>query len=149
MRKILYIDMDGVLVDWASTVEALPKETRDRYAGRIDEMDGLFGMLKPSSGAIEAFELLYDHFDVYILSTPSWNNPSSWSDKLLWVQRYLGNKAEKRLILSHRKDLNLGAYLIDDRTKNGADKFTGEHIHFGTSRFPDWSSVINYLMARI
>ena len=141
--------MDGVLVDWASTVEALPKEIRDQYAGRIDEMDGLFAMLKPLPGAIEAFELLADHFDVYILSTPSWNNASSWSDKLLWVHRYLGQKAEKRLILSHRKDLNIGDYLIDDRLKNGADKFTGEHIHFGTSRFPGWPSVINYLMARI
>ena len=148
MKKILYIDMDGVLADWNTAIKALPQETRDRYAGKIDELHGLFGTLKPLPGAIEAFELLASAFDVYILSTPSWNNPSSWSDKLLWVQQYLGKNAEKRLILSHRKDLNLGAFLIDDRLKNGADKFTGEHIHFGTAKFPGWPSVINYLMAR-
>ena len=47
---------------------------------------------------------------------------------------------------SHNKHLNIGHYLIDDRLKNGADKFEGEHIHFGTSLFPDWDSVIKYLI---
>ena len=28
--------------------------------------------------------------------------------------------------------------LIDDRTANGAAQFTGEHIHFGSEKFPNW-----------
>jgi len=48
------------------------------------------------------------------------------------VQKYLGEHAYKRLILSHHKNLNDGHYLVDDRMKNGADKFKGMHIHFGT-----------------
>ncbi len=28
-------------------------------------------------------------------------NPSAWSDKLLWVKRHLGPSAHQRLILSH------------------------------------------------
>jgi len=48
-------------------------------------------------------------------------------------------------MLSHHKNLHLGDYLVDDRTKNGADKFPGEHIHFGTARFSDWSAVVSYL----
>jgi 5'(3')-deoxyribonucleotidase len=67
---------------------------------------------------------------------------------LLWVQKYLGESAYKRLILSHHKNLNDGHYLIDDRTKNGADRFPGEHIHFGTEQFPDWNSVVSYLKAK-
>ncbi len=47
------------------------------------------------------------------------------------------------------KNLNIGDFLIDDRTKNGADRFTGEHIHFGTSKFPDWDTVVRYLMVHI
>jgi len=35
--------------------------------------------------------------------------------------------------------------LIDDREKNGADKFVGELILFGSEKFPDWKSVIEYL----
>jgi 5'(3')-deoxyribonucleotidase len=58
----------------------------------------------------------------------------------------LGEAAKKRLILSHNKHLNIGDYLIDDRTANGAGKFTGMHIHFGTERFPDWDSVVSYLL---
>jgi len=53
------------------------------------------------------------------------------------------------LILSHNKHLNIGDYLIDDRLANGVEKFTGEHIHFGTERFPDWQSVCDYLLPSI
>ena len=53
--------------------------------------------------------------------------------------------AYKRLILSHHKELNHGDYLIDDRLKNGADKFQGELIHFGSDKFPDWDAVVVYL----
>ena len=30
--------------------------------------------------------------------------------------------------------------------RNGAGKFKGEHIHFATDKFPDWDTVLNYLM---
>ena len=35
---------------------------------------------------------------------------------------------------------------IDDRTANGAGQFKGEHIHFGSEKFPDWNSVLAYLL---
>ena len=71
---------------------------------------------------------------------------SAWSDKHKWVKKYLGETAKKRLILSQHKDLNRGGYLIDDRTVNGAGEFQGEHIHFGQEKFPDWKSVLDYLL---
>ena len=46
------------------------------------------------------------------------------------VEKYLGESASKRLILSHNKHLNVGEYLIDHRTANGAGQFSGMHIHF-------------------
>ena len=102
-------------------------------------------LMEPIEGAIESYKQLSQQFDTYVLSTSPWENPSAWSDKLLWIKEHLGEHAYKRLILSHHKHLNSGDYLIDDRLKNGADKFTGEHIHFGTEEFPDWKSVVNYL----
>ena len=30
--------------------------------------------------------------------------------------------------------------------KNGADKFKGELIHFGTEKFPNWKSICSYLV---
>ena len=53
---------------------------------------------------------------------------------------------KKKIIMTHRKDMIYGDYLIDDRTANGAAQFKGEHIHFGTSKFPDWASVVKYLL---
>ena len=44
------------------------------------------------------------------------------------------------------KHLNKGDYLIDDRTANGADRFEGEHIQFGTDKFPNWAVVLDYLL---
>ena len=107
---------------------------------------GIFGLMDPMEGAIEAYELLSEHFDMYILSTSPWGNDTAASDKVRWVKKYLGEVAYKRLILSHHKNLNKGDIIIDDRTKNGVDKFEGEHIHFGTDSFPDWKIVCDYLL---
>ena len=148
MGKRLYVDMDNVLVDFPAGVATLPPDLRREYEGRLDEVPGIFARMPPLRGALEAFATLAARFDTYVLSTAPWENPSAWSDKLLWVQRHLGAAAKKRLILTHHKDLNLGDYMIDDRTKNGAEHFTGEHIHFGTPRFPDWDAVLSYLLPR-
>ncbi len=143
--QILYVDMDNVLVDFSTGISKIAPDLQVEYEGRFDEVPGIFGLMQPMPGAIESFNELSVQFDTYILSTAPWHNPSAWSDKLLWVQKYLGASAYKRLILSHHKNLNDGHYLIDDRTKNGADRFRGQHIHFGTDRFPDWPSVVKYL----
>lgn len=47
--------------------------------------------MDPMPGAIEAINRLADKFDVYILSTAPWDNPTAWSDKLNWVKQHLGN----------------------------------------------------------
>ena len=144
--KTLYIDMDNVLVDFKSVIKSIPADILQKYDGNPDNVPGIFSNLQPMPGAIEAFAKLAQKYDVYILSTAPWNNPSAWTDKVLWVQKYLGEVAYKRLILSHHKNLCKGDYIIDDRTLHGVDIFDGEHIHFGTERFPDWDSVLEYLL---
>lgn len=148
MKKILYVDMDNVLVDFTTGLHHYEPAIIEGYEGRYDEIPGVFSKMRPMEGAIEAFALLSAHFDTYVLSTSPWENPSAWSDKLLWVKQYLGNHAYKRLILTHHKNLNVGDFLIDDRTKNGADRFPGTLIQFGSQRFPDWPTVVKYLLPR-
>ena len=144
--KIVYVDMDSVLVNFQSGIDALTEEQRLAFKDDLDDVPGIFSMMKPVDGAVEAYKELTKHFDVYILSTAPWNNPSAWTDKLLWVKKYLGDLAYKRLILSHNKNLNSGDYLIDDRTANGAGEFKGEHIHFLTKPFRGWDDVLSYLI---
>ena len=144
--KIVYVDMDSVLVNFQSGIDSLTDEQRQAFKDNLDDVPGIFSKMKPVDGAIEAYEELTKHFDVYILSTAPWKNPSAWKDKLLWVQEYLGDLAHKRLILSHNKNLNAGDFLIDDRTANGAREFNGEHIHFLSEQFNNWNDVLNYLI---
>jgi len=132
-------------VDFQSGIDRLDSAVVEQFKDDLDEAPGIFALMDPLAGAIESFKTLAGRFDTYILSTAPWKNPSAWSDKLLWVQKHLGDCAYKRLILTHHKNLNKGDYLVDDRTKNGADKFEGEHIHFGSERFPDWDAVVAYL----
>ena len=145
--KILYIDMDNVLVNFQSGINALTNEEKEAFKDDLDDVPGIFSKMKPVEGAIDAYKELSKHFDVYILSTAPWNNPSAWTDKLLWVQKYLGDLAYKRLILTHNKNLNAGDFLIDDRTANGAGEFKGEHIHFLSERFKNWDDVLGYLIS--
>ena len=98
--------MDNVLVDFSSGIEMLPKHLQVEYHDRIDEVPGIFSLMKPINGAISSFEKLSNEYDTYILSTAPWENSTAWSDKNLWVRNYMGEIAYKRLILTHHKNLN-------------------------------------------
>lgn len=148
MKKKLYFDMDGVLVNFQSALDKQTPETLEQYKDREDEIPGIFSQMEPVEGAIEAVHRLAEKYDCYILSTAPWKNPSAWSSKVEWVTKYLDDVFHKKIILTHNKELlNDGqSYLIDDRTKHGADQFGERHIHFHTDKFPDWGSVVNYLL---
>lgn len=146
-RKILYVDMDNVLVDFASAFQHVSDSKMAEYEGHLDDIPRIFSMMQPVTGAVDAYKELSEVFETYILSTAPWGNPTAWHDKLEWVQRHLGDPAYKRLILTHHKHLNRGHFLVDDRTRNGADRFEGELILFGSTEFPDWEAVRRYLLA--
>lgn len=147
-KQIVFVDMDGVLVNFQSGIDKISEEEREKFEGDLDEVPGIFSLMEPNEGAIEGYKWLSKNFDTYVLSTAPWKNPSAWQDKLHWVQKYLPEVAYKRLILSHNKHLALGDFLIDDRTANGAGEFPGKHIHFGPNGdkdFTDWKAIIAYM----
>lgn len=71
-KKILYVDMDNVLVDFPAAIKKLDKETLVKYDGRLDEVPGIFSLMPPVEHAIESYAQLSKWFDTYILSTSPW-----------------------------------------------------------------------------
>jgi 5'(3')-deoxyribonucleotidase len=112
----------------------------------FDNVHGIFRYAEPMSGAIEAVKELSKHFDLYIATAAPWKNPESAGDKLCWLQHHFGGLFAKKVAITHCKHMLIGDYLIDDRLVNGAAEFQGQHIHFGTLTFPDWSSVLKHLL---
>lgn len=152
-RKILYIDMDGVIADFNKKfLDYFPTEKLDENSN-VDDLvlnysRNIFAELDiyGNHDTVKAiFNLFTEHYDVYILSTPMWKLPESYMDKRIWLEKHFGDKIYKRLILTHNKSLLRGHYLIDDRVKNGAGDFKGEHIYFGKSPFHDMVDVALYL----
>jgi len=89
-----------------------------------------------------------------IATSAPWGNPQSNSDKRFWIEDYFGNMFHKRMFITHRKDLLMGDYLIDDRIKNGAGEFSGELLRFGVdwendnkpNEYPTWDSILEKLL---
>jgi len=155
-KKIVYIDMDNTLVDFTSAFPKLDPAVFDAYDDK-DDIPGIFALMDPMPGAIEAVHELAPLFDLYVLSTAPWANPSAWHDKVEWIKKHFGEGDEsplyKRLILSHHKHLNRGDFLVDDRPHaRGAERFHeygGEVIHFGEGgTHTTWPAVVEYLKER-
>jgi 5'-nucleotidase len=102
-QKILYVDMDNVLVDFQTGIDRLSQESCIEYEGRLDEVPGIFALMNPMPGAIEAYERLADRFDAYVLSTSPWENPTAWSDKLLWIKKYLSHRQCNETSIGYKK----------------------------------------------
>ena len=134
--------MDNTLADYVGYAKECGLDLKE-----AKHVKDFFINLKPMPGAIEAYNALNKDFDVYILTTAPWSNPNSLSEKLLWVKKWLLS-AYKNVIFSHHKDLNIGDYLIDDSTKNGAGEFHGVYIPIYTEKFKDWNSVIDYIFEK-
>lgn len=155
-KKILFLDMDGVLVDFGGHFETIKNSDKfigEFYKNNIDRIPGIFRNPPPIKDAIESVRKLYENgkYEMYIATAAPWGNPESASDKRYWIETHFGRMFRKRMVVTHLKHLLIGDYLIDDRTANGAGDFgkltgRGEHIHFGQGNFKNWNDVLTYLI---
>ena len=157
-KKIVYIDMDGVLVDLQAAFDKVFEQNpklQEQYKDNPDHIQGIFRNPPPIEGAIEAVKKLHESgkYELFIATSAPWGNPMSASDKRFWIEDHFGNLFHKKMFVTHRKDLLMGDYLIDDRTKNGAGEFSGELLQFGVNwedgkegPYPNWESILEYLL---
>ena len=158
-KKIVYIDMDGVLVDLTTNINNWFKEhphLYERYKDNPDHIHGIFRNPPPIEGAIEAVKKLAKSgkYEMYIATSAPWGNPESLTDKRYWIEEHFGNLFHKRIVTTHQKNMLMGDYLIDDRKKNGAGEFKGELLQYGLdwendnspNEYPTWESILNKLL---
>jgi len=145
-KPILLLDMDVPLVDFESAVgHCITEEEKELLMNQ----PGFFENLPPTKGAVRATEWIIQYFESFIATTTPWDTPLASAEKRLWVDNHLPKYFYKRIITTHFKNLIIGDYLIDDRAKNGAAQFSGEWIQFGSTEFPDWQAIIEYLARRM
>jgi len=156
-KKILFIDMDGVLVNLEESIIDYKSKHHynEQYQKHPDTIPGIFRNPPPIEGAIEAVKKLEESgkYDMYIATAAPWNNPDSSTDKRFWIEKHFKKLFKRKLIISHNKNLLMGDYLIDDRTANGAGEFKGELLGFGINyengkinEYPDWEAILEKLL---
>lgn len=115
-------------------------DVRNGEAHGVDVED-----MEPYGSAVKAFARLSAHYKPYVLITNDYNSPERLPALIRWVERKLGVPAWDRVIVSNRKDMVLGDYLIDRYPERlGTDDFMGTVLHFGEEPFKTWEEVLTY-----
>ena len=164
-KKIVFFDMDNVLVDYESALYADKiREQVPKYESVVngvkqtnyDDIPEIFSYSKPVKGAVEALKTLSQKFEVFIVSHASWANPIAWSNKLEWVKKYfdsdnVNGTFYKRLVLAQDRDVTTikDSYIVEgqphltDSTNAGGNII---YLNKNSGDFRDWSSVVKHLM---
>lgn len=136
--------MDGVLADFHGSFRKWHHPETNKFP---QSNWGFFANLDPIEGGIETVKELMEHFDVWILTSPSVLNPLCYTEKRIWIEKYFGLEFCNKLIICPDKSLLKGDYLIDDCLNHGQTRFEGQLLRFGEGRkYKNWISVKKYLM---
>ena len=138
----IFIDMDGVIVDFDAYRDALG------ISGDIVKaMPDAYYNMEPIPGAINAVGLLSKMgYDVYLATKPPTGVAHAYQDKVRWVLKHMPF-LDRKIIITHNKGL-LGDehdYLIDDRPHAAfCDDFKGTFIYF--RGVDHWNVIVDYFI---
>ncbi len=142
MKKIIYIDMDGVISNFA---KAAAEQGNPFLSNHRPDLYVDYRNLEVMPGAKEALLELNKDFDIFIASTPPWSRPECWGHKREWIEEHFP-WLKRKIILTHRKDLLIGDILVDDSRWRGQPDFKGAWLWFGTNqRCLDWPSTLELI----
>ena len=104
MEKLtIYIDMDGVLANFAKAADQLSKNLPENISEKVSMDEVLnFSHFEPMPNAVESVKKIIEMgHDVFIASTPPWNNSSAWGQKRDWIEEHLP-ELKRKVFLTHR-----------------------------------------------
>ena len=133
----IFIDMDGVLADFKKESDKISNEKRPELILDFSTFD----LIPGAKDSVN--KLINMGHDLFIASTPPWNNPDAWGQKRNWINEHFP-ELKRKIILTHRKDLLIGDVLIDDTTYRGQKDFDGLFIHFGLGpKKRNWLQIVD------
>jgi 5'(3')-deoxyribonucleotidase len=135
---IVYVDMDGVIVDlltpWLAQYNedfrdsVKPEDIKEWDTSKFVKCgklifnyldhEGIWFNAPPYPGAIEMLKKWHDQGHELYLATTPWHSKYCLIEKVLWVNKHLPFLGCERLIFTHNKGLLRGDILIDDKPEN-------------------------------
>lgn len=139
MKKVIYVEMDGVLCDYKSRCKKLNIKFSE-----AKRTPGFFKKLKPVKGAIECYRKLCEKCEVYVLLLTSRDNAAIRAEKMEWLGKYL---PEARVLIMRKDDplIDKVDFLINDYGKRFEHRVHGHKVKFGSSGIADWDSVFTFI----
>lgn len=117
------------------------QEGRERRVVYIDGSTLRDGYGKPKASLAKAYQMLIEHYAVYIVFAAPTNDPGRLRDDAAWVEQYLSTPAHDHVIFTNEKPLLYGDYLIDS---SACDDFMGTVVRLGSDEMKTWEEVITY-----
>lgn len=93
----------------------------------------------PVSSVQKAVRQLIEYYQVYFVAEEETATVS-------WLAKYIGVPAWHHLIITHRRDLLYGDYLIENKETGGKKQsaFLATVIDYGSDTFKTWENIIDY-----
>ena len=115
-RPIIYVSIDAL---------------RDRYG-------------KPLSSSQKTFRRLAESYALYVVAPAETNSADSMPLVVEWATEYIGVLAYDRVVFAEDVGLLYGDYLVAPSSLQGADRFMGTHIDFGSDTFKTWEETSEF-----
>ena len=128
-KKTIFISLEDTLADFRNNI---PK------GKKLLDCD-------PEPSAVKAFEMLSRKYDVRILASAPYNHPELWGEMVAWAEKWIGVPAWNRVIISNRKDLIMGDYVIDRYAdRYGLDNCLGTVLGYGKEPYHVWEDILTF-----
>ena len=95
----------------------------------------------PTSSMHKAYEMLIEHYQVYVVSNAPSNDHDAMAAVETWAEEYLSAPAWNHVIFTNRKDLLYGDYFVDSDPDSN---FMGTAIAYGSDEFKTWEEIITF-----